>query len=228
MNKYSAFILQEDVGDYLKRIMPPRTALFAEIEEAARERGELASPELGKLLQCLCRGAQAQSILQIGVGSGYETLWLASGSQQLEISAIDEDREALELAAQLHSRAGNPGVFTALEGEAVRVLSTLDGVFDLVYINAAANQRRRCLDLVLPKVRVGGLVVLENLLLGGAIAAPPDAEVVVDEDILRAARAFNGYLMIHPQLSSVILPVARGVGIATKLKPLVTEMGGPF
>ena len=70
MNKYSPGILQQGVGDYLQRLMPPRSALFAEVEEAALERGELAFPELGKLLQCLCRSAQAKSILQIGVGSG--------------------------------------------------------------------------------------------------------------------------------------------------------------
>ena len=41
-----------------------------------------------------------------------------------------------------------------------------------------------------------------------------------------ALRAFNGYLMIHPQLQAVVLPFGDGLGVATKTKPLIIEMGG--
>lgn len=228
MKKHSPGIFRQETEDYLEHLMPPRKPLYAEIEAAARRRGALASPELGKLLQCLSRGAKARSILQIGVGDGYETLWLASSSQPVEITVIDEESEAFDRVEDLLHRDGFAGVLKPREGELFRVLQTLEGEFDLVYLKAGSSHYRRCLDLILPRVRVGGLVVVNNLLLGGAISAPADFEGGVDEETLRAIRAFNGYFMVHPQLCSVILPVAQGIGLATKLKPLVTEMGGPF
>jgi caffeoyl-CoA O-methyltransferase len=86
------------------------------------------------------------------------------------------------------------------------------------------TEYRRYLDLVLPRLRVGGLIVVDNLLWGGLVAAPPEED---DRDA-DALRAFNGYLMMHPQLQSVVLPLGDGLGLATKIKPTIMEMGGPY
>jgi len=228
MERHSRRILQQETWEYLERIMPPRPAQLSAFEDRARERDEVVSPEFGKLLQCLTLVSRAESILQIGIGSGYETWWLAQGARQAEILVIDEDEEALSRVAELLGKAGVLEALKPLAGEAIGVLPTLEGRFDLVYLKAGATHYRRYLDLVLPKVRVGGLIVVDNLLLGGAIAQSPEFDTGVDEETLRATRAFNGYFMVHPQLTSVILPMGQGVGLATKLKPLVTEMGGPF
>jgi predicted O-methyltransferase YrrM len=166
------------------------------------------------------------SILQIGVGTGYESLWLALGPLEIEILAIDEDLQALERVGELLGESGVAGTLKPLHGEAKELIPTLEGSFDLVLLKSGAAQYRRCLDLVLPKLRVGGLVVVDDLL--PEQDASSNLDDPVEEGRLRATRAFNGYFMVHPQLTSVILPVARGVGIATKLKPLMTEVGGPF
>ena len=65
-------------------------------------------------------------------------------------------------------------------------------------------------------------MVVDNLLWKGRVAG--DAM----DDETEAIRAFNGYFMMHPQLRSVLLPLGDGVGLASKTKPLVTELGGPF
>ena len=114
---------------------------------------------------------------------------------------------------------------TLIEGAALDVLHSLPGPFDLAYIDAVKTEYRRYLDQVVPKLRVGGTVVCDNLLWSGHVAAPPEDEKDRDADALRA---FNGYLMMHPQLQAVILPVGDGLGIATKIKPTILEMGGPF
>ena len=64
--------------------------------------------------------------------------------------------------------------------------------------------------------------MVDNLLWKGRVAGDDM------EEETEAIRAFNGYLMMHPQLRAVVLPLGDGVGLATKTKPLVTEMGGPF
>ncbi|HEV3458422.1 MAG TPA: class I SAM-dependent methyltransferase, partial [Thermoanaerobaculia bacterium] len=126
-------------------------------------------------------------------------------------------------------RAGVAGRVELLEGAALELLPRLEGPFDLVYIDAVKTEYRRYLDLVLPHLRVGGLVVIDNLLWGGEVAEPPPvSEGEKEEPQAAALRAFNGYLMMHPQLESVVIPLGDGVGLATKIKALRSEMGGPF
>jgi predicted O-methyltransferase YrrM len=111
-----------------------------------------------------------------------------------------------------------------VEGEALAVLPGLEGPFDLVYLDAVKTEYRRYLDLALPRMAIGGLLVADNLLWKGWVAEPPEAGDA-DADALRA---FAGYLMMHPQLQAVVLPLGDGVGLAVKTRPTVMEMGGPF
>ena len=87
------------------------------------------------------------------------------------------------------------------------------------------TEYRRYLDAVVPRLEVGGLLVADNLLWKGRVAEPPEDEDDRDADALRA---FNGYLMTHPQLRAVVLPFGDGLGVAVKTKPTVMEMGGPY
>ena len=111
-----------------------------------------------------------------------------------------------------------------IEGDVFEVLHNLPGTFDLVYIDADKAQYRRYLDQVLPRLRVGGVILVDNLLWSGHVAVPPEEE----DRAADALRAFNGYLMMHPQLQSVVLPLGDGMGVATKLKPTIMEQGGPY
>jgi len=218
---------------YLDRLLPPRDALLREMEEVAAEEGiPIADPELGRLLQVLARGNGARRILEIGTAIGYGTLCLARGAPEAQVVSIDTDRERLARARAYLERAGVADRVELIEGPALEVLSRLEPPFDLAYVDAVKREYRRYLDLLLPRLRVGGLVVVDNLLWGGKVAAPledPDGDDPEAEDPdADALRAFNPYLMMHPQLTAVVLPLGDGVGLATKTRPLVSELGGPF
>jgi caffeoyl-CoA O-methyltransferase len=218
-------ILQAAQAAYLERIQPPRDALEREMEEASgRENIPSSDPEVGRLLGILARALGAQRMLEIGTAIGYGALALLRGSAQGRLISIDPDPERQARARAYLERAGVADRAELVEGMALEVLPRLQGPFDLVYIDALKKEYRRYLDLSLPLVRVGGLVVVDNLLWKGHIADPPAEE----DDNARAISAFNTYFMIHPQLVSLILPLGDGVGLATKTRPLVTEMGGPF
>ena len=192
--------------------------------ECRARRAEASDPEVGKLLAILARARGARRILEVGTAIGYGTLWLARGAPEARVVTIDPDPERRELARGFLARAGVLDRVELVDGEALQVLPRLDGPFDLVYLDALKEEYRRYLDLALPKLAIGGLVVVDNLLWKGRVAEPPDEE----DRTADAIRAFNGYLMIHPQLESVLLPLGDGVGLAVKTKPTIMEMGGPF
>jgi caffeoyl-CoA O-methyltransferase len=225
MKHGKASILRPEQEGYLDRLLPPRDPLLREMEErAAREDIPISDPEVGRLLAILARSVGARRILEIGAAIGYGAVWLARGAPEARVQSVDVDPERLAAAREYLERAGLADRVELIEGKALEVIQRLDGPFDLVYVDAVKTEYRRYLDLTLPKLRVGGLIVCDNLLWGGEVAAPGEEE---DRDA-DALRAFNGYLMMHPQLQAVVLPLGDGVGLATKIKPTIFEMGGPF
>jgi len=224
--KRKATILRPEQEAYLERLLPPPDPVLREMEEqAAREDIPISDPEAGRLLSILARAIGARLILEVGTAIGYGTLCLARGAPEAKVVSIDTDPERLATARRYLERAGVADRVELIEGAALEVLHRLPGAFDLVYVDAVKTEYRRYLDQILPRLRIGGLVVCDNLLWSGRVAAASDA---AEDGDTEALRSFNGYLMMHPQLQAVVLPVGDGLGIATKLKPTIFEMGGPF
>jgi predicted O-methyltransferase YrrM len=220
-------ILRPAQARYVERLLPPRDALLTEMEAlAAREAIPISDPEVGRLLEILAAASKARRILEVGTAIGYGTLCLARGAPQAEVVSIDVDPARLAQARGFLERGLVAGRVRLLAGPALEILPTLEGPFDLVYVDALKTEYRRYLDLALPLVALGGLVVVDNLLWKGKVAAPGPEDL--DDESTRAIGAFNPYLMIHPQLRAVLLPVGDGVGLASKSKPLIRELGGPF
>ncbi len=226
MKHGKATILRPAQERYLERLLPPRDAILREMEEQAREEDvPISDPEVARLLAILARSVGARRILEVGTAIGYGTLWLARGAPEARVVTIDKDPGQLARARGYLERAGVADRVDLVEGAALDVLAGLEGPFDMVFIDAVKQEYRRYLDQVLPKIRVGGLLAVDNLLWKGHVAEPDEdpADEVADD-----LRAFNGYFIMHPQLQATVLPLGDGLGIATKTKPLMTEMGGPF
>lgn len=225
MKQGTGVILRFEQERYLERLLPPRDPLLREIEEhARREDVPISDPEIGRFLGILARSINARRILEIGTALGYGALCLARGAAEARVTTIELDPRRIEQARGYLERGGVAERVEIVEGAALDVLQRLDGPFDLAFVDAVKTEYRRYLDLLLPRLRVGGLIVVDNLLWKGHVAEPTEE----DDEVADSVRAFNGYLMMHPQLQAVVLPVGDGLGVATKTKPLISEMGGPY
>jgi predicted O-methyltransferase YrrM len=225
MKEAPGLLLLPEQERYLDRLLPPRDALLREMEErAAQEDVPISDPEVGRFLGILARATGARLIVEIGTAIGYGALCLARGAPEARVLTIDTDPQRLATARGYLERAGVADRVELIEGAALDVLSRLAGPIDLAYVDAVKKEYRRYLDQLVPKLRVGGVVALDNLLWKGHVADPPEE----DDPDADALRAFNGYLMMHPQLQAVVLPFGDGLGVATKVKPTVMEMGGPY
>lgn len=225
MKERADAILRPAQAAYLERTLPPRDSLLQEMERlAAEQEVPISDPEVGYFLQAMASALDARRILEIGTAIGYGAICLARGAEQATVVTIDHDAGRLAQAAEFLERAGVRDRVELVEGEALERLADLDGPFDLVYLDARKADYRRYLDRSLPLLRKGGLVVADNLLWGGRVADP---ELEQDESA-EALRSFNGYLLMHPQLTAVILPLGDGLGVASKRQAVMTELGGPF
>lgn len=212
---------------YLDRLLPPRDALLQEMERISEEEGiPSSSPAVGRLLQALAGAVKARRILEVGTGIGYGALCMARGAPEAEVHTVDTDRDRLERAKEFLARGQVGDRVKLLHGPALEVLPDLRGPFELAYLDAIKKEYRHYLDLVVPLLALGGVVVIDNLLWKGKVAQLPEGEE--EDEQTRVLRAFNPYFMIYPQLTTVLLPLGDGVGLGTKNKPTVREMGGPF
>ncbi len=227
MKRSHGRILHLAQEEYLDRLLPPRDPLLAEMEAlAARDGVPISDPEVGRLLEILARATGARRMVEVGTAIGYGALCLARGAPAGRVVTIDTNPERLAQARDFLARGGVAERVELVQGAGIEVLPRLEPGIDLVYLDAIKSEYRRYLDLVLPRLRVGGLVVVDNLLWGGEVAEPSDA--AADDPDADALRAFNGYFMSHPQLRAVVLPLGDGVGLGTKTRALVSELGGPF
>jgi predicted O-methyltransferase YrrM len=218
-------ILRPEQERYLERLLPPRDALLAEMEEHARRDGiPIADPEVGRFLEVVARAKGARRIVEVGTAIGYGALRLARGAPQAQVVTIDRDPAMLAAARGYLERGGVLDRVELVEGEALEAIADLQPPFDLVWVDAAKADYRRYLDRLLPLVVVGGLLVFDNVLWKGRVAEPPDEDDAAADHL----RTFNAYLMMHPQLTATVVPLGDGVALATKLKPTILEQGGPY
>lgn len=207
-------IVQRSQAEYLDRILPPRDALLAEMEHYAAEHNQpIADPEVAQLMRVLVRSARPKHIVEVGTNIGYSVVVLGRecGSDAL-IDTIEIDRATVDVAKSFVSRAAVGCQVTFHEGAALEVLPQLAAPIDFAFIDCVKTEYVAYLDLLLPKMSDGGMIVADNVLWKGQVAEGPrnQREVASTAHL----RAFNERIMSDPRLVSAILPVGDGLSIS--------------
>jgi len=207
----------EEILRYLEGAHPPPDPLLLELEQHGRKDGiSIVSRETGRVLSTLVHMMQANRILEIGTGYGYSTLWMALAQPPVgKIWTIDPDVERTSVAASYFQRAGEDDYIEIINTPALELLENFpQRNLDIVFIDANKDEYHSYLDLVVPMLKLSGIVVIDDCLLNGRIAAP---EAKNDEDVI-AMRAFNEHFMAHPDLDATILPLGNGTGLGARIK----------
>ena len=206
-------IIQREQADYLDQLHRQDDPLLAEMEAyAAEHRVPIADREVAFFLEITARTTGARKALEIGMAIGYSVVHLARGmGQQGLVVTIEPSDEMIRLASGYLERAGLLDRVRIERGKALDVMPNLNETFDLLFIDALKEEYSQYLDLGLPRLRTGGVVIVDNLLWGGRVAGTED-----NETSTVALRKFNQYFINHPQLKAEVLSVGDGLGYAVK------------
>ena len=206
-------IIQHDQAEYLDQLLAQPDPLLAEMEAyAAEHRVPIADREVARFLEITARLSDARKALEIGMAIGYSVIHLARGmGEQGKIVTIEVSDEMIKASTGYLKRAGLLDRVDIEKGKALEVMPTLSETFDLLFIDAVKEEYSRYLDLGLPRLRSGGVVIVDNLLWGGKVASGDTESSTV------ALREFNCYFINHPQLLAEVLPVGDGLGYAVKI-----------
>lgn len=209
-------IIQREQAEYLDSLHEQTDLLLREMEHyAAEHRVPIADREVARFLEITARAIGARRVLEIGMAIGYSVIHLARGmGEHSTVVTIEPNDEMIALATGFFQRSLYAQCVQLARGKALDVMPGFVETYDLLYIDAVKEEYRQYLDLGLPRLREGGVVVVDNLLWGGRVAQPAAAN---DESSTIALREFNQYFINHPQLRSEILSVGDGLGYAVKL-----------
>jgi caffeoyl-CoA O-methyltransferase len=202
---------------YLARVHPDPPLLLLELEQLGRREGiPIVSPQTGRLLSTLVHCMQANRVLEIGTAYGYSTLWMALALPPAgHIWTIDPDRDRTAIALDFLRRAGKEDAVEVINQPALDVLPTFpQHNLDIVFIDALKHEYEAYLALAVPLLKRSGLVVVDNLLWSGRVAAEPSPS---DSEDTIALRAFNRAFLSHPQLDATIIPLGDGTGIGAHI-----------
>jgi predicted O-methyltransferase YrrM len=205
-------ITHPDIEQYLYELLPPRDPLLVRLEQEAQERDiPIVGPLAGRFLYLLVRLTRAKRILEIGTAIGYSAIWLARACAPHGKVITMEFHEKTAQEARRHiAAAGLERRITVLVGDGVDLLPTLRGKFDFLFLDAEKHQYKTLVDLALPKLKRGALIVTDNVLWSGRVTqSDPDATT-------RAIQEFNTYVHAHPALETVIVPLRDGMALSRK------------
>lgn len=219
MKAQAGLIIHEEQEAYLERLLPERDPLLREMERYADEHGiPIADPEVATFLEMTVRSIRAARVLEVGTAIGYADVFMARGmAPGGKVVTIDTKAEMIEKAREYVKRAGLADQVEFHRGPALTIIPTLDGPFDLVYLDAVKEEYRDYLDLALPLMRIGGVVVCDNVLWRGQVASNR-MPTTQHRDPTQALRSFNDYFVRHPQLLAQILSVGDGLAYGVKVK----------
>ena len=138
-------------------------SVLKRLENTAKQYTNIA-PENGQFLSILIRSIQAQNVLEVGTSNGYSTIWLAAALKETggRLITLEFDQKRAEEAQAHLQEVGLDNIVEVRIGNALDEIPKCDATFDLVFLDAEKNEYRRYLELALPNIRPGGLIVADD------------------------------------------------------------------
>jgi caffeoyl-CoA O-methyltransferase len=207
--------IQDDVEQYLYRLLPERDAVISEMERYAEEhRVPIIGPAVARLLGLLTQISGAKRIFEMGSAIGYSTIWLArAAGPKGKVHYTDGDAANAERAREYFRRAGVTKRIHIGVGNALELLKKTPGKFDLIFNDVDKPQYPEALRLAVPKLKRGGLLITDNTLWSGKAARPAAAD---DANTL-GVQEFNRLVYASKELYPVMIPLRDGVTVCRKL-----------
>ena len=182
------------------------------VDVSPDERMLAITKETGELLNMILRMKKAQKILEIGMSTGYSTIWFAEAIKENkgQIFTIEKNAKKIQRASKNFENAGISNMVKIYEGNAINVLEEFGTkkefqlFFDFVLIDADKENIIRYFDLVFPLVKEYGVIVTDNM--------------SYPEKYKEEMKRFSTYLKNHTKVKTITCPIGNGEEITIKIK----------
>ncbi|PJE80271.1 putative O-methyltransferase [invertebrate metagenome] len=208
------FLVQPDIEQYCYAMSSHESDILHSLAQATREQtrypDNMSGSLVGQTLKLLASVSGSKMVLEIGMFTGYAALSMAEGLPDDGIVyCCETNPRVIELGKAFFEQSPHGHKIHVLFGNAKDMIPTINCPLDMVFIDADKKAYPFYLEMVLPMLKKGGLIVIDDALWKGNVLAPKQ-----DRDIIMAG--LNRYIAERDDLDNVLLPVRHGINIIRK------------
>ncbi len=205
------------ITDYLQDVLPEENEFLCELEKYADlNKVPIIEKEVRCLIKTYLKLTKPKRILEVGTAIGYSAIFFAHFLEDGgEVISLEKDENLIKIAKENVDRAGMSDKIKIMQGDAVDTIKTVDGNFDLVFLDANKSKYRHYFDVMYPRLNKGGLFICDNILYKGMVT---NDELLPRKHraIVRALREFLYYISHHENLTTSIIPISDGVSVSIR------------
>lgn len=170
----------------------------------------LSGRQVGRLLAILIKISRAKRVLEVGTFTGYSALTMAEAlPEDGELFTCEYNQRYEDIARTFFEKSEVGSKVSLLMGKALETIPTIDGNFDLVFMDADKINYPNYYEMILPRLNSGGLMVIDNVLWGGDVLNP-------ESDKAQAIDQLSKTIQADDSVEQVMVTVRDGVTIVRK------------
>lgn len=207
--------ISEELEHYVEQHCSPEPDLLQRLNKETYQK--VLQPRMlsghfqGRVLSMLSKLIRPERILELGTYTGYATLCLAEGlTASGELHSIDIKEELVNFQRKYFDASGYGNQIIQHIGPALEIIPTLEGPFDLVFMDADKENYIAYFHQILPKMKLGGIILSDNVLWSGKVVEPLQPNDKSTQVLLE----YNQLLANHPNLETVLLPIRDGLTVS--------------
>jgi predicted O-methyltransferase YrrM len=210
-------IVDERMTFFINSLDPGLPAYLSELEKEALDTYvPIVRKDMQAYLKYEMLRAKPRKILEVGTAIGFSALLMSEYAPDADITTIENYDKRIPIARENFVRFGKQDKIKLIEGDALKILPTLDGTYGFIFMDAAKGQYINYLPDILRLLSSGGILVSDNVLQDGDIIESKYAVVRRDRTIHTRMRDYLYELKHNDSLTTVILPVGDGITVSVK------------
>ena len=167
----------------------------------------------GRFLSMISKLVNPEIIVEVGTYTGYSCLCLAEGLKKNgKIITIEKDEEFASIAKKFFDRSNYKEKISLLIEDATKAIENISEKIDLAFIDADKVNYTKYYDMLFPKLKIGGLIVADNVLWSGKVTKD------VSDNETQSIKNFNTKVKNDERVENLIVGIRDGIMLCQKIK----------
>jgi len=209
--------LPENIQKYISDISQSESPILKELNRYTNSKvilpRMLSGHVQGRFLSMISKLVNPEIIVEVGTYTGYSCLCLAEGLKKNgKIITIEKDEEFASIAKKFFNRSKYKEKISLLIEDATTAIENISEKIDLVFIDADKVNYSKYYDMLFPKLKIGGLIVADNVLWSGKVTED------VSDNETQSIKNFNTKVKNDERVENLIVGIRDGIMVCQKIK----------
>ena len=213
-------IVDERMTAFINSLDTGNTPFLCELErEAIKDHVPIIRREMQSFLKVLLQMQRPVNILEVGTAVGFSTLLFCEyAPEEARVTTIEKYEKRIPIAKENFRKAGKEEQILFLEGDATEILAKLEDTYDFIFMDAAKGQYIHFLPDIMRLLKVGGILVSDNVLQDGDVLESHYAVERRNRTIYKRMREYLYELKHDDRLMTSIIPIGDGATLSVRVQ----------